>query len=744
MTSNDAERPPLFRRHVCRPRLTRILAASTSQTIVVNAPAGYGKTTLVAEWLDGRSDVAWYRATSASADVAAFSVGLAEALQPVAPGAGGRLRQRMQVTNAPEKAVRPLAELLAEDLLEWPRDAWLVIEDYHLVMDSAPVEEFLDWLLTLAPIRMLVTTRRRPRWASARRVLYGEVTEISREQLAMTDEEASAVLANPSSTAVAAVVDPADGWPAVIGLAAIAAASELPEARVSDALYRYLADEVLRQQPAYLQAFLLSISVPAVIDLWLVREITGDDESRTKLEALVELGLLERVDPGAWRFHPLLRDFLRSRLQLHQPHEFVRISTIALAHARTGRQWDEAFGIATAVSNIEAATEILGEATPALLREGRVQTVEKWLEMVDTGSVACPTASLAKIEVLTRHGKLMEARVVARQLVASLEQGSTSTSRALFLLGQAAHLASDYEEALARHHQAMDNATNEHDRLNALWGVFLAVAELEGQGLHKYVAEIERAAPRDVDGQLRVASARQIAAAHAGSFAGAWAELRPLLSVVDHATDPMAKTNFLAGAAYLNIGRADYELAAALSARALTACINLRLDFGIGYCLVLRGAAEAGLRRYAAARNTLVEAAEYATAHEDPHLRVEKEIVELKINLLTRTPHPYGELPDAVLPRVPHGEYVALRAMAAAIYGSPDESVTLVARAAQLTRTAQATFYGRLATGLVALFGRGTRPGPNSLGLLSTTQRRLIFSMPPSSRREHTHDCSSS
>ncbi len=257
-----ADARPLFRRHVRRPRLTRILDESTAQAIVLNAPAGYGKTTLVSEWLGDREDALWYRATSASADVAAFCVGVADALQPLVPGAGRRLRQRLQVTSAPDRAVRPLAELLAEDLAEWPRNAWLVVDDYHVVMESEPVEEFVDWLLTLAPIRVLITTRRRPRWASARRVLYGEITEITREQLAMTREEASAILRDRTITSFDAIVGPAAGWPALIGLAAMAASTELPKARVSDALYRYFADEVLRQQPPHLQDILLSLSVP--------------------------------------------------------------------------------------------------------------------------------------------------------------------------------------------------------------------------------------------------------------------------------------------------------------------------------------------------------------------------------------------------------------------------------------------------------------------------------------------------
>jgi LuxR family maltose regulon positive regulatory protein len=228
---------PLFSRHAPRPRLTGLLDESTSQTIVVTAPPGYGKTTLAREWFQGRDDVVWYRATSSSADIAAFSAGIADVVAPLVAGAGERLRQRLLVGDSPERAARPLAELLAEDLANWPSDAWLVVDDYHLVADSAPVEDFVDWLLTLAPrLRMLVTTRRRPRWASARRILYGEITEIGREELAMTHEEATRVLGNRSSDAVRALVTQAEGWPALLGLAALSDSAEIPTERMSEAL----------------------------------------------------------------------------------------------------------------------------------------------------------------------------------------------------------------------------------------------------------------------------------------------------------------------------------------------------------------------------------------------------------------------------------------------------------------------------------------------------------------------------
>jgi len=93
----------------------------------------------------------------------------------------------------------------------------------------------MDWLLTLTPaLTVLVTARRRPKWASARRILYGEITEIDRGQLAMTTDEAALVLDGRTTEQVHALVQQAEGWPALIGLAALSTTHELPTERVSE------------------------------------------------------------------------------------------------------------------------------------------------------------------------------------------------------------------------------------------------------------------------------------------------------------------------------------------------------------------------------------------------------------------------------------------------------------------------------------------------------------------------------
>ncbi len=150
----------------------------------------------------------------------------------------------MRATGTPEQDVDILADLFAEDLAEWPDDLWLVFDDYQFAMEAKAPERFVDVLLRRSPIKLLLTSRKRPRWASARRLLYGEIYELGRNELAMDHDEAAAVLAHRKDAPAAGLVALAEGWPAVIGLAALTDDLDLPEGSLPDALYEYFAEEL--------------------------------------------------------------------------------------------------------------------------------------------------------------------------------------------------------------------------------------------------------------------------------------------------------------------------------------------------------------------------------------------------------------------------------------------------------------------------------------------------------------------
>ncbi len=627
----DTALPPLFRRHTRRPRLTAFLNDATAQAILVTAPAGYGKTTLAREWLQGRTDVAWYHATPSSADVGAFSAGLADVVEPIVPGAGERVRQRLRVGDATERLARPLAELLAEDLESWPEQGIVVLDDYHLMAESSPVEDFLDWLLTLAPIRVLVTTRRRPGWATARRFLYDEAVELGRDQLAMTDDEAARVLSGRSTESVRALVRQAEGWPALIGLAALSADLEFPAEKVSESLFRYFAEEVLRREPEDVQRFMLAASVPSRISSRLAREALGIDDPDPVIERLRDEDLLYEVNPDELRFHPLLRDFLRRRLQAGSPSEYADIAERVVADATERARWGEAFELAVQAEDKTKAAEIAGQAARTLLAAGQSETLEKWLEACGAAGVTVAGASLARAEILIRKGEMSAAAAVAGDTAARLSEDHPDFAWACNVAGRALHFTSEEEAAFERFEAARRTAKTDVDTKEALWGLLLASTEIAPETMTGYLDALESDYSDDIDVRFRLAIGRYGTAEQTSSISGEWERFLSLLPLIEHATDPLAVTSFLASASSAARLRGQYVQALDLADQAYAICRDLRLEFSAGACIVSRTAAEIGLRLFSRAKRSLEAFSRTPTQREDPYYRLEGLILRARL-----------------------------------------------------------------------------------------------------------------
>jgi LuxR family maltose regulon positive regulatory protein len=619
----DTALPPLFRRHTRRPRLTALLDEATAQAILVTAPAGYGKTTLAREWLQGRAHVAWYHATASSADVGAFSAGLADVVEPIVPGAGDRVRQRLRVGDATERLARPLAELMAEDLEHWPEDGILVLDDYHLMAESAPVEGFLDWLLMLAPIRVLVTTRRRPSWATARRFLYDEAVELGRDQLAMTDDEAARVLSGRSTESVRALVRQAEGWPALIGLAALSADLEFPAEKVSESLFRYFAEEVLRAEPDDVQRFMLAASVPSALSVRLVREVLAADAPDAVIERLRGEDLLHEIDGDTYRFHPLLRDFLRRRLQADAPTEYHDLSAKVVEDAVTHGRWGEAFELAVESEDKTQAAEIAGQAARTLLAAGQSETLEKWLAACGAAGVTVAAASLARAEILIRKGEMSAAAAVAGDTAARLTDDHPDYAWACNVAGRALHFTSEEEAAFERFGAARRAAKTDEDIKEALWGLVLATAEIAPDELERCLEELNDRFPTDIDVRFRLAVGRAMADERRCDLTGTWDRFAVLLPNVGHAQDPLAASTFLAGAASVAVLGGRYSAAHHLADQALRLCIDYRIGFAVGACHIYKAAAEVGMRRFANAKRSLDAFERTSTWHQDPYFHLE-------------------------------------------------------------------------------------------------------------------------
>jgi DNA-binding NarL/FixJ family response regulator len=603
------------RRVVERPRLFAILDHSKARVRTLVAPAGYGKTTLAEQWVarDGRRGT-WFTARSSATDVAALALGLARAATTIVEGCDERLREHLRALPAPAENVETLAEILGEDLAPWPASAWLVVDDYHEIAVEPLAEDFVKALIAASTVQFLVAGRQRPAWVSTKSLLYGDVLEVSQAALAMDDAEAAGVLVDRTASATSGLVALANGWPAVIGLAGVSSAEplETDEEPVPAALYRFFAEEVFSALRSEVQQGLTTLSVAPVLDRELVSTLLGDETELVTTSAL-DVGILvereSRLD-----LHPLARAFLgekRSELGL-VPADGA--SEACLAHYRACRDWDAAFEVITRCKWPAELEGLVTAAIDELLESARLSTLHRWCDFAEDSGLRAPVFSIARAEILLRHGRHTEA--IAHGESAAIS--SDHAFRALSIAGRAAHLASREEQALEIYRRAGAVATSERERREALWGQLFALVELERPESHETVTALRStlrlADPRDV---VRAAASGLSYQAKLSNLDLEEADFAETL--LDRVRDPHVVAAFQSMYSSALVQAARYGEARRHADRFLQTARQHRLDFAIPYARASASLAAAGLRQWSDANAIGPEAINAAIEGRDAH-----------------------------------------------------------------------------------------------------------------------------
>ena len=246
-----------------RPRLiARLAEGGGARVSVLAAPAGYGKTTLARQWSQRQDGpVAWYRTTRASGDVALLAVQMDDLLASIAPELP-REPEKVATIASVNPSPQPLGRAILRTFEALSRDVLLVVDEWEAA-GTEEAEELLSMLVEGLDIRFLITTRTRPDWFTPRLEVYGEGLEIGVDELTMTDEEAALVLNAVGAVAGRArLMRTADGWPAVLGLAAMSGDVDFTSSRLlSHTLYEFLASELLASATEETQAALMLLAV---------------------------------------------------------------------------------------------------------------------------------------------------------------------------------------------------------------------------------------------------------------------------------------------------------------------------------------------------------------------------------------------------------------------------------------------------------------------------------------------------
>jgi LuxR family maltose regulon positive regulatory protein len=460
-----------------RPRLHEALDRGEGRKLtLVSAPAGFGKTTLLVEWLVERSgderSVVWVSLDESDNDPARFLSYLVGALQNVVEGIGEGVLALLRSPDPPP--VEVTVGTLINELADLPHEIAMVLDDYHLIGSQA-VHEAVSFLLEHLPenAHLVVSSRTDPPLHLPKLRVRGQMAEIRAADLRFTPEEATAFLNDSmgltlSAGNVAALEEVTEGWVAVLQLAALSMRDREDVSGFVEAfsgsnrhVLDFLAEEVLERQPEGVREFLLQTSVLENMTAQLCEALTGREDGQEMLERLERENLFVVAlddERGWYRYHHLFAEFLRGRLQVEDP-EFARE-----LHIRASGWYEdrgllpEAIGQALSASGLdsERAVRLVEKGIKEAWRRGEFPTVLGWLEALPTEakrrrSRLFPAHALA----LTLTGRPDDVEPLLKEAEQAVE--ATGEDRR-FLLGFSSAVRSWRARLRGNAHEAVDHA----------------------------------------------------------------------------------------------------------------------------------------------------------------------------------------------------------------------------------------------------------------------------------------------
>ena len=441
---------------VSRSHLVERLEQSMEYALtLVSAPAGFGKTTLLAQWLaESNASVAWLSLEPQDNDPMRFLAYLIAALQTVDAHLGTTALELLHTSQPPPPET--VVALLTNDLLRsLAEGVVLVLDDYHTIT-SEPIHRSLTFLVEHLPpqLHIVLATRADPPMPLARLRARGQLIEVRASDLRFSAEEASAFLRTIMDVdlppeQIAVLERRTEGWIAGLQLAALAlrdSADVLGFLAAFTGSHRfvldYLTEEVLTRQPALMQSFLLHTSVLERLSGSLCDAVTGQQGSQAMLEALerANLFVVALDDERQWyRYHHLFAEVLNNRLQQAEP------GLVPDFHRRASAWYEEhgfvveAVQHALAAPDLEQAAHLVEQHGIPIVFGGQYHTLLGWMDRLPEALVhARPILALihATMLIFIRQFDRAESRLKDAE---SSVDADTPAEPVRLILGWAAH-----------------------------------------------------------------------------------------------------------------------------------------------------------------------------------------------------------------------------------------------------------------------------------------------------------------
>jgi LuxR family transcriptional regulator, maltose regulon positive regulatory protein len=379
--------------------LAQLRQLAEKRLLVLSAPPGYGKTSLLAEF--AAADLprfAWYQLDETDNDPTLFLAGLIHCVEQLAsggqpPGSAARAALAAAEQSDPRRILKVLINELSEAGFA---AAHLLLEDYHSITNPL-VHDLLNYLLEHGPdpLRIILSSRSDPPLALARLRARGQLAEMRTSELCLSSAEIAQLAARQqpglSAESAALLHEKTEGWPTGVQLALAALAGRTPteaEAFIASLsgthrfIFEYLSSEVFFRQPAALRQFLLYSSVLGQMNAAACRAVTGIAEAQAQLECLEQQNLFiaSLDEQREWfRYHYLFRAFLQAQLKREQPALVGELERrAALFYAQQGI-CEIAFEHYLRAGLEDEAAHLLSSYAYEYLEWGRVQVLQRML-----------------------------------------------------------------------------------------------------------------------------------------------------------------------------------------------------------------------------------------------------------------------------------------------------------------------------------------------------------------------------
>ncbi len=471
--------PAVRSNQVSRPRLIDLLNEGIDRKhILVSAPAGYGKSTLVSKWIKETGiPSAWLSLDVGDNDPTRFLQYLLTAFQPVAPGIEDDIPDMLRPAQY-ENIINHLTNQLASI----PEPFVLVLDDFH-VINAEAVLKVVAFLMEHLPHQMhlILITRIDPPLPLSRLRAGNQLVDIRADQLRFTHDEITAFLNDTmglklSAGDLSAIEARTEGWIAGLQLAALSMQSSKDIHGFVSAftgshhyIMDYLVEEVLRLQPKKIGDFLMQTSILDQICGPLCESVINADpegpiDGQATLESLEKMNLfvIPLDDERRWyRYHHLFAEVLRKRLEQHYPDSLSRLHQRASVWFEQNGLIPEAIGHSLTAGDYDRAIQLIEQNGGLLIISGEVNTLANWIKAVEAQARTRPWIQILKGWVYTITGfpeRVEEVLQTAERMIASQEtptgfnvmRGAIATARAYstYQVGESAQAASFARQAL--------------------------------------------------------------------------------------------------------------------------------------------------------------------------------------------------------------------------------------------------------------------------------------------------------